>query len=195
MQSHYIADKCNPIPNERSIFFPVASLNVNKEEFIKSLNRSYPKLDILAPSLFNYLLEIQHFSGSNLLVELNTITNYFKHRGLQDMELATFESILASCNNVGFRIGELGFKSITITDKGRLRLVDENISAIINGPCEISMNHFDFLSQIDNLQLERESRLLLKIPNSDTSLLTLIWSCSKSILRCVDMVCMLHSEI
>lgn len=190
--AHYIADNCSPVPSPKKVYFPIANLGVSREDFIKSLNRSFPKLQSLNHSLFEYLLQIQYFNNDHCLAELNQLANSFKHQGLAEFTPHLYESQLLRCGDAGFRVGELGFDSVSLDYTGRLILKDRLSTAIISGPHFITFSNVSSLLNIENLTIDSEQRILLKAPFSQKSLTGLIWAFSRNVIRIIHEICKRH---
>lgn len=186
--AHFIAQKCNPVPNIRKIYFPIANSNSTEVEFTNKLMREFPDLNKNCKKVFDYLIQIQHFNNDYSLIELNELVNKFKHRSMGVLELKKYNTVIASCGNVGFRIGELGFNSIEVEANGRLILESKENQAIIDGPCDFTKFNFSDFSSIKNLSIIQQEYNLLTPDNSTKSITGLLWNFSINILRVISNV-------
>ncbi len=186
--AHYIAQKCNPIPSERKTYFPIASKTVSEVDFTNKLKKDFPNLESNCKEVFDYLIYIQHFNNDYFLSDLNDLVNEFKHRGLPELEVKNYKPIIATCGNIGVRIGELGFNSIEIQQNGKLIFEDKE-QATISGPCKISLQNYNDMLNIDNLNITQEEYNLLTPKGSSKSITGLLWTFSINILRVINNIC------
>jgi len=83
----------------------------------------------------------------------------------------------------------LGFNLIKIEKNAKIIIQDENSKAIINGPCEFTCSDYSCLKDISNLEIREEVIELIKPKGFNRSLVGLLNSISKNILRIINDLC------
>lgn len=187
--AHYLALWCLPPPNIRKIAFPIAGRLTTEEDFEKTMRKDFPKLADNAPLAFDYILQIQHFRGEYTLIELNELVNRLKHRDLTDFEIITHKSVVFTCNETGFRLGEMGFNKIELGANASLEIRSSKLTAVIKGPCLITKDDYSSVIGTQNLKIEEQDLSLLSIDGYSKSLTGLIQSFSKNIFRIANDIC------
>lgn len=187
--AHYIAQKCQPIPDSRKVQFPIAKTNVTEAVFKSQLTGAFPNLEINCKPVFDYLLSIQHFNNEIVLSELNELANGNKHRELATLEYVEHESLLLSCGEVGIRLGELGVSKIEIGENGMLVLNNRNKQSTIKGPVTLTVNNYSSITSVPNIEIKAERLNLLSQTGHSKSIAGQVWSISSNIFRIVNRIC------
>ncbi|OPX60799.1 MAG: hypothetical protein A4E25_00209 [Methanobacterium sp. PtaB.Bin024] len=191
--AHYMAERCTPKPSK--VYFPVANSKDDVQTFTKKINKWFPKLSNRSPSVIDYLLSIQEFNGETWLRQLADLTNFNKHCSLSDQELNTFHSNVVKCGNVGIRLGELGFRSITLEDKGKLRFINTLGEQVdLNMPCVLDATITSIPYADSRIELIEEKRELYSIKNYDNSIAHTIWNIDKNVFRAINTISSLLSH-
>lgn len=193
--AHYIAEICVPRPPDSKVYFPVATKNDNADSFAKKLNKWFPHLSESNPEILNYLLSIQEFEGELWLRELTDLTNFNKHRSLSPQELGTFYSVVVKYGDVGVRLGELGFRSITVEEGGVLGFENKLGQKVeLDVACLLDVKTTSIAGADLHIEIVKEKHKLYHIPNSKHSIPDTIWSINKNVFQAVNTICSLLSK-
>lgn len=168
-----IATLCSPKPKRP--YFPIATREKDSSEFQRDLDKWFPGLRLNAPKLFEYLMNIQHFSDSPWLLELHEIINFNKHNNLSPQKHSNFVSLVVHFKGNGPRVGELGWKSIKIEQGAvlQLRAPDGEMRAI-RGPQIIDINTTHLTDADPDIMIVKVSWNDFKIDPSDLSAIGLL---------------------
>ena len=193
--AHHIANYCAPIPDESNVQFPVAKPKDDADTFKKKLEIWFPKLNIKKPKVFQFLESIQEFNGELWLKQLSELTNFNKHRIFSSQVLDDFDSVVIKYGDVGIRFGELGLRSLTIEEGGRIRFINKSGQSMeLEGECSIDVNTISIPGADPRVEVLHENRRLLKIPGSTMSIPCSLWIIDTNVFRTVNNICALLSE-
>jgi len=192
--AHHIAALCTPKPPQDRVQFPVAQPSDTAATFGPKLDQWFPGLGASAPKVRDYLLTIQAFNGYPWLEQLADLTNFNKHRSLSAQEPGDFHSVVVRFGDAGVRLGELGFRSLSLETGGVLRFVNSSGQQVdLDGPCVLDASTTSLAGADPRIELLMEKRQLYRIPGCKDSIAGTLWSIDKNVFRAVDWICALLS--
>ena len=133
--------------------FPIAWIKMKLPAFEKKLRETFVGLDAVAPRLFHYLIDIQHFDGDPWLSEFSLLVNFNKHEDLSPQPLGDFVSLIIHYKGCVIHFGALGIigkptasagfrtKVLTLGNDSIVRMIGHDGTVqCIRGPDTIDVN-------------------------------------------------------
>jgi hypothetical protein len=159
----------------KKIYFPIASLDLTEEEFVRNMEKWFPGLQKKRPDLFSSIMRIQHFSGDPWLSTLKELINNYKHINFVPQSTSGYACISFHYKGIGKKVGERGLRSITIAEGATIGL-KANIgdTKYIRGPQIIDVNTTHFDNADPEIEIIREQWIDFKFEISEHSALGLL---------------------